>query len=219
MVWWYGFNSRVRVSCACFVSWCANECGYIDSGVIPKVARLCQWGCSGSRTVDNGRDGGSFEPSAGPGDHFSSIGTTRVYPARRTGSPTGVGTEKMRKRHCLQSITPGDSRRQRQYPVGYYENSRLRYSGIDEKEHKNPYMMAFVHFFLARTQPLPRGSKTRAVLLHPPAYSGRITLIVVNSRPCAERTQCCIFPCISPCCHKSVQRPTAVRGLFSNVCR
>ena len=26
---WYGFESRVEW-CACFVSWCANECGYID---------------------------------------------------------------------------------------------------------------------------------------------------------------------------------------------
>ncbi len=36
---WYGFEGRVEW-CACFVSWCANECGYIDSGVIPKYA-LC----------------------------------------------------------------------------------------------------------------------------------------------------------------------------------
>jgi len=34
---WYGFSSRVEW-CACFVSWCANECGYIDSGIIPKFA-------------------------------------------------------------------------------------------------------------------------------------------------------------------------------------
>ena len=34
---WYGFESRVEW-CACFVSWCANECGYIDSGVLPKFA-------------------------------------------------------------------------------------------------------------------------------------------------------------------------------------
>lgn len=34
---WYGFNSRVEW-CACFVSWCANECGYLDAGVIPKTA-------------------------------------------------------------------------------------------------------------------------------------------------------------------------------------
>ena len=32
---WYGFGSRVDW-CACFVSWCANECGYIETGVIPK---------------------------------------------------------------------------------------------------------------------------------------------------------------------------------------
>ena len=31
---WAGFPSRVEW-CACFVSFCANECGYIDSGVIP----------------------------------------------------------------------------------------------------------------------------------------------------------------------------------------
>ncbi len=34
---WYGFNGRVEW-CACFVSWCANQCGYIDKGIIPKFA-------------------------------------------------------------------------------------------------------------------------------------------------------------------------------------
>ena len=34
---WYGFERRVEW-CACFVSWCANECGYIDTGIIPKFA-------------------------------------------------------------------------------------------------------------------------------------------------------------------------------------
>ena len=34
---WYGFESRVDW-CACFVSWCANECGYLDAGVIPRFA-------------------------------------------------------------------------------------------------------------------------------------------------------------------------------------
>ena len=32
---WYGFSSRVEW-CACFVSWCGDQCGYIESGVIPK---------------------------------------------------------------------------------------------------------------------------------------------------------------------------------------
>lgn len=38
---WYGFNSRVEW-CACFVSWCANECGYIENGIIPKFAGCIQ---------------------------------------------------------------------------------------------------------------------------------------------------------------------------------
>lgn len=39
--WSYmGYTSRVEW-CACFVSWCANECGYIEDGTLPKTA-----GCS-----------------------------------------------------------------------------------------------------------------------------------------------------------------------------
>ena len=34
---WYGFTERVEW-CACFVSWCANQCGYIDAGIIPKFS-------------------------------------------------------------------------------------------------------------------------------------------------------------------------------------
>ncbi|GHV42122.1 hypothetical protein FACS189490_10410 [Clostridia bacterium] len=34
---WYGFSSRAEW-CACFVSWCANEAGYIDAGILPKFA-------------------------------------------------------------------------------------------------------------------------------------------------------------------------------------
>ena len=39
---WYGFTERVDW-CACFVSWCANQCGYIEAGVIPKFSG-CEWG-------------------------------------------------------------------------------------------------------------------------------------------------------------------------------
>lgn len=34
---WYGFNYRVSW-CACFVSWCENECGYIKKNLAPKFA-------------------------------------------------------------------------------------------------------------------------------------------------------------------------------------
>ena len=59
---WYGFGGRVEW-CACFVSWCANECGYIDTGVIPKFA-LCSdgenWFKNRGQWADN-----SHEPVAG----------------------------------------------------------------------------------------------------------------------------------------------------------
>lgn len=59
---WYGFNSRVEW-CACFVSWCANECGYIDSGIIPKFAGCIQ-GSNWFKERGLWQDG-SFAPSAG----------------------------------------------------------------------------------------------------------------------------------------------------------
>lgn len=34
---WYGFGSRVEW-CAIFVSWCADQCGYIGAGIVPKFA-------------------------------------------------------------------------------------------------------------------------------------------------------------------------------------
>lgn len=59
---WYGFGSRVEW-CACFVSWCANECGYIDMGIIPKFA-LCSIGSQWFK--DRGQWGdNTMEPAAG----------------------------------------------------------------------------------------------------------------------------------------------------------
>lgn len=46
---WYGFGSRVEW-CACFVSWCANQCGYIDSGIIPKFTSCQTEGISWFKT-------------------------------------------------------------------------------------------------------------------------------------------------------------------------
>lgn len=61
---WYGFNSRVEW-CACFVSWCANECGYIESGIIPKFAGCQVEGVSWFKTCGLWKDRG-FSPK--PGD-------------------------------------------------------------------------------------------------------------------------------------------------------
>ena len=34
---WYGYGSRVDW-CAIFVSWCGSQCGYLDSGILPRFA-------------------------------------------------------------------------------------------------------------------------------------------------------------------------------------
>lgn len=34
---WYGFDEHIQW-CACYVSWCANECGLIDKEIIPKFS-------------------------------------------------------------------------------------------------------------------------------------------------------------------------------------
>ena len=59
---WYGFGSRVEW-CACFVSWCADRCGYIDKGLCPKFAGCTQ----GAQWFKNRRKwlAGSGTPSSG----------------------------------------------------------------------------------------------------------------------------------------------------------
>ena len=56
--WRYmGFTSRVDW-CACFVSWCANECGYIESGVMPNFS-WCETGVNWFKERDRWLDPGS----------------------------------------------------------------------------------------------------------------------------------------------------------------
>ena len=60
---WYGFNSRVAW-CACFASWCADQAGLIDAGLVPRFS-LCSdgvaWFHSRGRFMD-----ASYIPA--PGD-------------------------------------------------------------------------------------------------------------------------------------------------------
>jgi len=62
-----GFPSRVEW-CASFVSWCGNECGYIESGIMPKSARADDFR-SFFKDKDQWKDGqahgGSYMPKAG----------------------------------------------------------------------------------------------------------------------------------------------------------
>lgn len=59
---WYGFSSRVEW-CACFVSWCANECGYIENGVFPKYAS-CGAGVSWFKAHNRWKSN-SYMPASG----------------------------------------------------------------------------------------------------------------------------------------------------------
>ena len=115
---WYGFESRVEW-CACFVSWCANECGYIDGGVIPKFAG-CVNGVQWFKDHGQWQDG-SFEPSAGQIIFFDWDNKGSSGP--QDGQSDHVGIVEKCENGIVYTIegNSGDSCRQNQYPVGYYE--------------------------------------------------------------------------------------------------
>lgn len=106
---WYGFSSRVEW-CACFVSWCANECGYIDAGVIPKFAGCVlgsQWFMERGQWAD-----GSIEPTAG---------AIIFFDWEQDGITDHVGiVEKCENGtvYTVEGNSIGDSCRQRTYSVG-----------------------------------------------------------------------------------------------------
>ncbi|MCI8525382.1 MAG: CHAP domain-containing protein [Oscillospiraceae bacterium] len=60
---WYGFDCRVNW-CACFVSWCADQCGYLDADVLPKFS-YCTAGIQWFQDAGLWQDR-TFEPR--PGD-------------------------------------------------------------------------------------------------------------------------------------------------------
>ena len=59
---WYPFDYRVEW-CACFTSWCEDQCGYLESGAAPKFAMVGD-GASWFEAKDQWVEGGST-PSAG----------------------------------------------------------------------------------------------------------------------------------------------------------
>ena len=58
---WYGFSSRVEW-CACFVSWCSEQCGYIESGAMPKFS-YCPTGVEWFRSRGQWLDRNSIPPA------------------------------------------------------------------------------------------------------------------------------------------------------------
>ena len=115
---WYGFGSRVEW-CACFVSWCANECGYIDTGVIPKFAGCVngvQWFRERGQWADN-----AMEPSPGMIIFFDWDNKGSSGP--QDGQADHVGIVQKVENGVVYTIegNSGDSCRENHYAVGYYE--------------------------------------------------------------------------------------------------
>lgn len=111
---WYGFEGRVEW-CACFVSWCSNQCGYLESGIVPKFS-LCSDGMDWFR--GNGQwQGKDYEPKAGDIIFFdwSNDG--------QDGDSDHVGIVEKCENGVVYTVegNSGDACRQNSYPVGYYE--------------------------------------------------------------------------------------------------
>ena len=61
---WYGFDERVAW-CACFVSWCANQCGLIENGQIPRYS-VCDNGIAYFKEKNRWQDRETgYKPSQG----------------------------------------------------------------------------------------------------------------------------------------------------------
>lgn len=105
---WYGFDSRVEW-CACYVSWCADQCGYIEAGIIPKFSLVSDgvaWFSGNGQWQDR-----SYEPSPGDLIFFDWDGD---------GSPDHVGLVEKCENGVVYTVegNSGDACRQNQYTVG-----------------------------------------------------------------------------------------------------
>lgn len=112
---WYGFNKRVEW-CACFVSWCANECGYIENGVVPKFAscsRGVQWFKDRGQWQDN-----SYIPK--PGDIIFFDWSKQ---GGQDGNPDHVGIVEKVENGLIYTIegNSNDSCKENSYPFKHYE--------------------------------------------------------------------------------------------------
>lgn len=114
---WYGFNERVEW-CACFVSWCANECSYIENGIIPQFA-WCPSGVAWFQERGLWQDG-SYEPR--PGDIIF-FDWNDPDTSGQDGSADHVGIVDHIENGYVYTVegNSGDSCRQRSYAIGYYE--------------------------------------------------------------------------------------------------
>ena len=108
---WYGFSSRVEW-CACFVSWCANQCNYIDSGIIPKFASCEVEGVTWFKTCGLWQEKG-YSPKAGDIIFFD-------WADKRDGKADHVGIVSKcenGKVYTIEGNTRGDICKQKEYSI------------------------------------------------------------------------------------------------------
>ena len=105
---WYGFEGRVEW-CACFVAWCADQCGYIESGIIQKFAG-CVDGSNWFKGNGQWQDR-NYEPQAGDIIFFDWEGD---------GETDHVGIVEKCENGIVYTVegNSGDACRQKQYSVG-----------------------------------------------------------------------------------------------------
>ena len=105
---WYGFGGRVEW-CACFVSWCADQCGYLESGIVPKFS-LCSDGVNWFKGKGQWQDK-NYEPQAGDLIFFD---------WGSDGSIDHVGIVEKCENGTVYTVegNSGDACKQRSYPVG-----------------------------------------------------------------------------------------------------
>ena len=108
---WYGFSSREEW-CACFVSWCADQCGYIEAGVIPKFS-LCSAGMEWFESRGQFMDG-SYVPATGDLVFFD---------WENDGSVDHVGIVESVVDGNIYTVegNSGDKVARRSYPIGYVQ--------------------------------------------------------------------------------------------------
>jgi hypothetical protein len=105
---WYGFGSHEEW-CACFVSWVAEKCGYIDAGIIPRFA-WCPSGVQWFKDRDEWQDSG-YTPR--PGDII-------FFDWEQDGECDHVGIVEYVDGEIVHTIegNSGDSCRRRSYNLG-----------------------------------------------------------------------------------------------------
>ena len=110
---WYGFSSRVEW-CAIFVSWCADQCGYLDAGIVPKFAGCgvgVQWFQNRGQWLP-----GSATPEPGMLIFFKWYGSDSSI-ADHVGIVESVENGRV---YTLEG-NAGDQVRRNSYPIGYGE--------------------------------------------------------------------------------------------------